>query len=67
MSLISSKLTAPERIALKNKIIMGVLKKEKNKTEEQGETYTNRITKSVFVEPTDRYYNGNYPINHSLS
>ena len=60
MSLISSKLTATERIALKNKIIMGVLKKEKNKTEEQGE-------KVITIDDTvNAYSQGNSPIVYPL-
>lgn len=63
MSLISSKLTASERTALKNKILLGVENKEKE-NRDKVITYGPITIKDVENVYTDRYARGNYPINY---
>jgi hypothetical protein len=68
MSLISSKLTATERIALKNKIITGITNKENNKEKRGTVNIGKLVTISNVVNPySQENYSNNYPINYPLS
>lgn len=64
MSLISSKLTAPERIALKNKIITGITNKERNKERRGTVNIGKLVTISNVVNPySQENYSNNYPLS----